>query len=150
MGRDLYPVPVRAQDPRVPQDVEAYLVELNARAGQVGGGRAGARGGARGARRLKTRVEERSGVVLSTANDVRARLAAAEPKLIDLDTQGGLVRFAVPLGLTGLNHIVVDLTFRDHTGSATTVNLRAHGKEGLLNRQPTAKTADRLWAVITN
>jgi len=46
------------------------------------------------------------------------------------------VRFAVPLGLTGLNHIVVDLTFRDHTGSATTVNLRAYGKEGLLNRQP--------------
>lgn len=150
---------MREQDPSVPHEVEEYLVAANAAAGAIGGSLggaigagvagaapAGARGGARGARWLKTVVEERAGASPGTRDDVLQRVAAAFPQALELARQDDLVRLAVPIGRTGLQHIVVDLMLRSAAGF-TEVRLRAYGKEGLLSRKPTAATADKVLAV---
>jgi hypothetical protein len=163
---------VRQQDPRVPHEVEEYLVDRNAAAGELGGriggsiggglagvggrggaggARGGARGGALGARMLKTVVEERVGVCPGTAQEMLARVAAAVPQARELSRDGERTRFAVPLGRTGLQHIVVDLVLRPlgSDPATTEVRLCAYGKEGLLSRKPTAATADKVLAGVT-
>jgi hypothetical protein len=148
---------------QVPPEIESYFIELYARAGQIGGsiggaiagsgsglagGRGGARGGARGAARMKTKVEERSGEVPGTAEQVAARLMQAFPKAIPL-AAGDHVRFAVPLGITGLQHIVLDAEFTADDVSQVHVRLRGFGKEGIINRKPTLTVTDKAWAAIT-
>lgn len=157
---------MRVQDLRVPEAVEEYLVGLNARAGQLGGGiggglagarrageRGGARGGARGARMLKTVVEERSGVASGTAGEVLGRVLAAVPQVRRLGGGGDLVRVAVPVGRTGLQHVVVDLVFGPPVGATagpeTLVRVRAYGKEGRLYRKSTADVADQVWEAVS-
>jgi hypothetical protein len=154
-----------AQDPRVPVEVEDYLIALFARAGQIGGlaggavsagpagafggGRGGARGGARAATRMKTKVEERSGNVPGTPDEVAARLAAAFPKAKPLPATGRL-RLAVPIGITGLQQIIIDLDLdlaQAGPGSVQAL-LRGYGKEGLLSAHPTLKTVDIAWSAI--
>lgn len=153
----------RQPDPRVPQQVEEYLIGIYARAGSIGGsvgGRigagapgasggasGGARGGARGARRLATVVEERSGHVDLSEAEVRdrimARLPGAEPLPAD-----DVWRVTVPIGVTGLQRVVVDLVTSPENGGSH-VLLRAFGKEGVITRHPTRRTATDLWAALT-
>jgi hypothetical protein len=156
----------------VPPEIEDYLIGLYARAGQLGGSiggiaagavggpgaaaaagsRGGARGGARGAAMLKTKVESHSGEARGTPAEITARLAAAFPKAVPLPA-ADRVRIAVPLGLTGLQQIVIDLMF----GSAldgtdrprVLITLCGYGKEGILNRKPTRTVTDRAWAAVT-
>lgn len=151
------------QDPRVPPEVEEYLIGVYAQAGKTGGriggalagaptgGMGGGRGGARGARRLKTLVEER--VAVSPGGNPLERVVAAFPKAGELAREDDLVRLVVPTGLTGLQQIVVDLDLpaaaRSADAQATEVRLRAYGKEGVISRKPTAKTADKMAAVIS-
>lgn len=169
---------MRRQDPRVPAEVEEYLVSLNASAGELGGriggriggalagddltaragGRGGARGGSRGgalgARMLKTVVEERSGTVPGNRDEVLSRFHAALVDARELPNEGDLVRLAVPWGRTGLQQVVIDLRLSPREGppeqTVCEAQLRAYCKEGLLNRKPTAATADRAWAAISS
>jgi hypothetical protein len=153
--------------PEVPAEIEDYLIGLSARAGQIGGaigsvaagsiagpgaaaagGRGGARGGARGAARLKTKVELRAGDVAGTAEQVASRLTAAFPKAKPL-AAGDHLRLAVPLGVTGLQQIVIDVEFGLDDGSRVPVRLRGFGKEGVINRKPTRTITDQAWAAIT-
>ena len=64
------------------------------------------------------------------------------------------MRLAVPWGRTGLQQVVIDvrLSPRDDAPDQTAceVQLRAFCKEGLINRNPTAATADRAWAAISS
>jgi hypothetical protein len=143
--------------PTMPPEVEAYFVNLFAEAGRlggsIGGGGAGARGGARGgaigARMARSKVYQRDGLAPGTADEVVQRVAAAFPKAMELSAADRL-RLAVPIGLTGLQHVVADLIFgpapADQPG--VPVRLLCYGKEGLLSRNPTAKTTDKLWSVI--
>lgn len=142
---------------QVPPEIEGYLIDLSARAGQIGGslggGRAGAlggaRGGARGAARLTTKVEERSGDVPGSAEQVTSRLMQAFPKAIPM-VAGDHLRIAVPVGLTGLQQVVVDAEFRPADDGHVHVLLRGFGKEGLINRKPTRAITDQAWAAITS
>ena len=83
-----------------------------------------------------------------------ARMAAAFPQAREVAREADLVRMAVPLGRTGLQHIVVDLVLGPPADTpdppSTPVRLRAYGKEGLLSRKPTATTADKLWAAVAS
>ena len=157
--------------PDVPADIEAFLIGLYMRAGQMGGaigggaaglivghggaataaGRGGARGGARGAARMATKVEERSGDAPGTPDQVMARLAAAFPKATRLPA-GNHARLAVPVGVTGLQQIVIDLEFRPagnrEDPGCVGVRLRGFGKEGLINRKPTRAVTDQAWSAI--
>jgi hypothetical protein len=141
-------------DSRVPDDVEAYLVETIAAQGRLGGsvvgaGAGGARGAARGARMMKTVVVERGGEIAGAARDVDARVAWACPRAGRLGAPSGITRWAIPIGSTGLQVIVVDVTTTAGPDGAT-VELRAYGKEGLLSRHPTEKLASELWAAVSN
>lgn len=153
-----------------PPEIEDYLIGLYARAGQLGGSiggiaagavggpgaaaagsRGGARGGARGAAMLKTKVESHSGEARGTREEITARLAAAFPKAVPLPA-ADRVRIAVPLGLTGLQQIVIDLMFGsalDGTdGPRVLITLCGYGKEGIINRKPTRTVTDQAWAAV--
>lgn len=142
---------------QVPPEIEDYLIALFARAGQIGGAigggaagsHGGARGGARGAARLKTKVEERSGDVPGTADQVATRLTGAFQKANRLEA-GDHLRLAVPLGLTGLQQIIIDAELSPADDASVHVRLRGFGKEGLLSRNPTRSVTDRAWAAITS
>jgi len=154
-------------DPQpVPAEIEDYLIGLGARAGEIGGAvggiaagaiagpgarmgasRGGARGGARGAARLQTKVEERAGNVPGTADEAVARLTAAFPRAQPLPGGRG-VRIAVPVGLAGLQQIVLDAEFVPASDASVHVRLRGFGKEGLINRKPTRTVTDQAWAAI--
>lgn len=159
-----------ANAPAVPDQVESYLIELYARAGQLGGAiggiaagaiggpgaasagsRGGARSGARSAARLKTKIETRSGEARGTSADITARLTRAFPKAILLPA-ADRVRVAVPLGVTGLQQIVLDLTFGPPQDTAdgprVPITLNGYGKEGLINRKPTRTVTDQAWAAV--
>jgi hypothetical protein len=148
----------REQDPRVPPEVEEYLVGLNMAAGAAGaklatpigafGGvssshlsRRGARGGERGARWLRTLVEERAVPAGMSSEAVTAAVLAANPRATRMQSGPTVLRFALPLGRTGLQHVVLDVPLTEGP-------LRAFGKEGLLNRHPTARTADEVAAQL--
>jgi len=153
-------------EPEVPPEIEDYLIGLYAHAGQIGGAvgsvaagaiagpgaaaggsRGGARGGARGAARLKTKIEQRSGDAPGTAEQVTARLTAAFPKARPLPA-GDHVRLAVPVGVTGLQQIVIDAELGPSDGASVPVRLRGFGKEGLISRKPTRAVTDQAWAAI--
>ena len=73
------------------------------------------------------------------------RLVAAIPKVRQLPAVG-VLRVAVPLGVTGLSHVVVDLTAGSPAGETL---IRAYGKEGLLNRRPTARVAEQIAQILS-
>jgi hypothetical protein len=81
-------------------------------------------------------------------------VAAAFPQARELAREADLIRIAVPLGRTGLQHIVVDLVLGPPADTAdppgTQVRLSAYGKEGLLSRKPTASTAEKVWAAVAS
>jgi hypothetical protein len=140
----------------VPAEIENYLIGAAARAGQAGGAiggvagsRGGARGAARGASHLKTKIEQRSGDVPGSAEQVTARLAGAFPKAQQLPA-GDHVRLAVPVGLAGLQQIVVDAELCPVDGARVHVELRGFGKEGLISRKPTRTVTDQAWAAISS
>jgi hypothetical protein len=158
--------------PEVPAEIESYLIELYARAGQIGGSigaaaagaagspgaalagsRGGARGGARGAARLKTKVEVRDGEAAGTGAEAAARLIAAFPKARRLPADDR-VRLAVPVGLTGLQQVVLDLELGPEQDGAAIPHVHAqlsgYGKEGLLSRKPTRTITDQAWAAVTS
>jgi hypothetical protein len=161
---------VSAGRPEVPAEIEKFLIGLYARAGEIGGAigglaagvvagpgvaagarRAGGRGGARGAARLPTKVEERTGNAPGTAEQIAARLTAAFPRATRLPADEH-VRLAVPVGVTALQQIVIDLQFRtaeDQTGtSRVLVRLRGFGKEGLISRNPTRTVTNQAWSAV--
>jgi hypothetical protein len=137
----------------VPEDVEKYLIELYGNAGRLGGavgtGREGAIGGGwggkLGARLLRTKVERRSGEAPGTPEEVVARVLAAHEDTGRLPAEDGRTRLVVPVGLTGLQQIVVDLEFGAATEAGVHVQVTGYGKEGLINRSPTRKVTDRVW-----
>ncbi|MGH9028326.1 MAG: hypothetical protein ACRDV4_01720 [Acidimicrobiales bacterium] len=151
----------KPQDPRVPPEVEEYLVARNVKAGQIGGtiggalgggapgmlgGRRGAlRGADRGARRIHTTVEERTGALALTEDQVYEHVMSAVPKAEELPASG-VQRWAVPVGVTGLVHVVVDIAITGEPGGQTV--LRAFGKEGLITRHPTRQVADQVWSAL--
>lgn len=150
---------MREQDPRVPQEVEDYLVGQIARAGELGGavgglgaGAGGRRGGTRGAQRLKTVVAERSGMVpAAAADDLASRVVAELPraKQLEVTAPENVVRMVVPIGLTGLQRIIVDVSATP-AGDSAEVLVRAYGKEGLLSRKPTERTAEQVWEALAS
>ena len=58
-----------------------------------------------------------------------------------------VLRWAVPVGWTGLTHVVVDVATTADDGEGHVV-LRAFGKEGPITRHPTKQLADELWAAL--
>jgi hypothetical protein len=58
-----------------------------------------------------------------------------------------VLRWAVPIGGTGLANILVDI---DASGgeSGGQIVLRAFGKEGAITRHPTSRLADELWTAL--
>ena len=78
-----------------------------------------------------------------------ARLTAAFPKATRLPA-GDHLRLAVPVGVTGLQQIIIDAEFGPGDGTHVHVGLRGFGKEGLINRKPTRTVTDQAWAVITS
>jgi hypothetical protein len=156
--------------PEVPPEIENFLIGVSARAGGIGssiGGvaagaiagpgavagarRAGVRGGASAAARLATKVELRTGDAPGTAEQITARLTAAFPRATRLPA-GQHVRLAVPVGVTGLQQIVIDLEFlaaENQTGNGRTrIRLRGFGKEGLISRKPTRTVTDQAWNAV--
>jgi hypothetical protein len=159
-------LPHMAEKFEVPAEIEDYLIGLSVRAGQIGGAiggvaagavagpaaragaaRGGGRGGARGAARLKTKVEHRTGDAPGTAEQIAARLRSAFPKAAPLEG-GDHLRLAVPVGVTGLQQIVIDVEFGVIGTAGLPVQLRGYGKEGLLNRHPTRTVTDLAWAAV--
>lgn len=148
----------------VPDEVEDYLINLFAANGELGGGlggavgaggpglfggsRGGARGGARAARRMTTVVADSCATASGMIDEVMERISAAHPRILPLRAQVGLLRFVVPLGMTGLQRIVIDLTFADPLVAGSTVWVRGYGKEGLLSRRPTTRTADEIARLV--
>lgn len=144
----------KQQRPEVPAEVEQYLIGLYAHAGRVGGelghwggGGGGAAGAAFTAKRLKTKVEEHTGQVPGTVSEAVGRLTAAFPDAQQLPAADRL-RLAVPVGLTGLQQIVMDAEFYPAGPAASNVRLRGFGKEGVISRSPTRKVTDQAWAAL--
>jgi hypothetical protein len=143
----------RKQD--VPEVVEKYLIGLYGGAGRMGGavgdGLPGAVGGGAGgklaARMMRTKVERRSGEVPGTPEEVVTRVLAANEGAERL--QADSVLLAVPVGLTGLQQIVVDLRFGSAKEAGVHLQVTGYGKEGLINRSPTRKITDRVWAAAS-
>jgi len=100
---------------------------------------------------LRTKVEERSGDAPGTPDQVAARLSAAFPRATRLPAAGH-ARLAVPIGVTGLQQIVIDLEFGPAEVVADSVRvpvrLRGFGKEGLINRKPTRAVTDQAWSAV--
>lgn len=145
------------QDPRVPPEVEQYFIALFSRAGAVGGtmgggGGGGGGGGARGAKRLKTSVEDRAvASVVAVPEAVLAQLSQAFPKLQQLPSPDGVLRVAIPIGMTGLQKVVVDVSGNaSEQGGSDGLLVRAYGKEGLMSRKPTSRTADQVAQVLSS
>ena len=140
-----------ARKPDVPEAVEKYLIGLYGNAGRMGGaigdGLPGAIGGGAGgklaARLMRTKVERRSGEVPGTPEEIVARVLAANEGAERL--QADRMLLAVPVGLTGLQQIVVDLEFGSATSAGVHLQVTGYGKEGLINRSPTRKVTDRVW-----
>ena len=132
----------------------AYLTKLGGGLGGILGGadperpgRAGERGGRRNAERTPTVVEERTGQVALTPQQVGERVTACAPRAKPLPTPQ-VLRWAVPVG-TGYTHIVVDVAVTAD-GDGSQVVLRAFGKDKLwlLAFGSTRRLADKLWSAI--
>jgi hypothetical protein len=157
-----------SQDPRVPPEVEQILVEgygAQARpAGELGaalgafanpyvtgrGVAAGGKGAERGAKRaagiLRTKVEERTGVVPLLPSVIAERALNSIGRTQPIPA-GAMFRMLVHFGMGGMCPIVVDIeaTEQNH---GTLVHVRAFGKEGLLSRHPTRRVADLVWKTL--
>lgn len=147
---------MREQDPRVPPEVEQYFIDLFSRAGELGGvmgggGGGGGGGGARGAKRLKTLVEDRIIARTATPDDVEAQLSEAFPKAQRLPAPAEVLRVAIPIGMTGMQKVVVDVS-RNATeqDGPNELLVRAYGKEGMLSRKPTSRTADQVAQILSS
>ena len=100
---------------------------------------------------LKTLVEERTGERSGTPTELKQRVADEFAQVQTLPSEDDVWRIAIPFGRTGLQQIVVDLRLTPIAGAdppLTRIGLLAFGKEGLLSRKPTAKTADRVLAAL--
>ncbi len=149
----------------VPDEVEALLVDVARTAGALGGsiggslgggfGRAGAAGGASGgesaARRMKTKSATEVVPFDGELSDVVGRCRRHLPRLVEVPGPPDRVRFVAPVGRTGLQQIVVDVIVGvlGAAGEAT-VTVRAYGKEGLISRKPTARTAAEVAAALNH
>jgi hypothetical protein len=149
-------------EPEVPVDIEQYLAWLSASSGQWG--RAVDLAGtdsvaavryldgaaARAAARLTMKVEERTGDVPGTAEQVKARLIATFPDA-RVEPSGDGLRLTVPVPVTRAHRIVLDAQFGTPTESRVPVRLRGFGMEGRRrSREPTQEVTDRAWAAITS
>lgn len=145
----------------VPAEVEEHLLAEYVGAGRAGGrmgaGAPGGLGGGWGAKLavrlglIRTTVERRSGAAAGTADEVLARVLAAHPGATRLPAER-LVRLAVPVGALGMQSVVMDLEFgQPDSATSEEVGLRlaAYGMEGLLQRSPTRKATDEVWATAT-
>lgn len=153
---------MRKRDGRVPPEVEDFLVGSIASAGALGGSiggavgaggagaaggkRGGARGGAGAAARMRTVVADRSASAPLDRGSAWAAISAAFPKAGQLPADDSILRVVIPLGRTGLQQIVADVAVGTHPPHVPSV--RAYGKEGLLNRKPTARIADGLLQAL--
>ena len=102
---------------------------------------------------LRTLVEERTGERAGAPAELKQLVKDEYPQVQTLSSDSDVWRIAISIGRTGLQQIVVDLRFTPVAGAdppVTTIRLLAFGKEGLLSRKPTAKTADRVWAALAS
>ena len=145
----------------VPAEVAEHLLAEYVGAGRAGGrigaGASGALGGGWGAKLavrfglVRAKVERRSGAAAGTGDEVLARVLAAYPGATRLPAEH-LVRLAVPVGALGVQSIVMDLEFGQPDSAASGevgLRLTAYGMEGLLQRAPTRKATDEVWATAT-
>lgn len=151
---------MNAKNSDVPEDVEQLLISVMANAGQlgghVGGGVSAASGGARGAawtaKRMKTVVEDRAGTTSARTDGLLARIRQEFAGALTLETDNELTRVVIPIGSTGLQQIIVDVRLgaegEASVSTTRTFNVRAFGKEGLLSRKPTARTADTVARLL--
>ncbi|WP_329482100.1 hypothetical protein OG555_07540 [Kribbella sp. NBC_01484] len=100
---------------------------------------------------MRTVVEDRTLPRPYVGPDALARIAVAFPKYIALPSSELVLRIAIPIGMTGLQQVVVDIapSGADSPGASGTT-VRAYGKEGLLSRKPTARTADQIVSVLSS
>jgi hypothetical protein len=142
-------------------DIEQYLAWLSASPAQWGhavdlagtdtaaAGRYLDQAAARAAARLRMTVEERTGDVPGTAEQVKARLIATFPDARVEPSDDGL-RLTVPIPVTRARRIVLDAQFGAPTESRVPVRLRGCGMEGRRSRKATQEVTDRAWAAITS
>lgn len=83
---------------------------------------------------LKTVVQERSGVASGTAEAVLVRVQVA------VSTDWSAADRRRPGVRAAGGH---------PNGPSAEIQLRAYGKEGLLNRKPTATVAEQIWAAVS-
>jgi hypothetical protein len=158
---------------RVPPEVDRFLVGHYVRAGAIGAGIGssvgsggagsanGARGGARGAgfvaRLMRTSVQDRDVPGSMTSDRLLAQLADVFPRAHRLASGPGVLRMAVPIGRTGLQQVVVDIT-GDPAPPGTdpyyvvphgALHLRAYCKQGLGHPRLTARTIDRVVRALS-
>lgn len=82
-------------------------------------------------------------------SDVVARCRRHLPRLEEVPGPPDRVRFVVPVGRTGLQQIVVDvISGAPGAADESTMTVRAYGKEGLINRKPTMRTAAEVAAAL--
>ena len=96
---------------------------------------------------MKTVVEQRAGTVPGTPAEAAARLLAAFPRARQLPA-GDRLRLAVPVGLTGLQQIVIDFACGPPGDGGAPATLCGYGKEGLLSRKPTRTVTDQAWSAL--
>lgn len=133
----------------VPAAVEEYLVALFS-TNDVAGRLTKGGGGGWAARRLRTRVEWRSGIAAGTLDAVVRRLNDSFPRARPLPADDRL-RLSVPVGVTGLRQVVVDVVLApsiDARAPGLLAEVYGYGKEGLLGRGPTRRITDRVWTCL--
>jgi hypothetical protein len=132
------------QDPRVPAAVEEYLVGLFGPAAQ---------GASSTARFMPTIVEERSGTTAMDLGPLLDRLGGQLSRFGVLGRSEHQLRIVVPVGITGLQQVVVDVLLPAAPGAESDAGpgrrfyLRAYAKEGIVTRHPTVRVADQVQGI---
>ena len=99
---------------------------------------------------MRTVVEDRALPRPYVRSDALARIALAFPKYVALPSSDLVLRVAIPVGLTGMQQVVVDIApLGAESPGANGTAVRAYGKEGLLSRKPTKRTADQIVSVLS-
>ncbi len=149
----------------------AALMQLGAKGGSIGAaaggaatgthglGRAGARGGARGAARgfrwtkkdVSTTLVELSGTVTAVFQLVQhdSRPSIGNPLGVEARDNGDIaVRAMVGVGIGGLNPTVVTAVVAAGPEGVAVVELRAAGREGLIDEHPAEKALAKITAQL--
>jgi hypothetical protein len=98
---------------------------------------------------MRTVIAGREGPVIVSANEALSCVRVQHPKAIELEGDEEVVRLVVPVGRTGLQGIVVDLHYPSDWQGGKPIRIHAYGKEGLLSRHLTEKTAESVFLALS-